>query len=90
MSQLKDVLDVQSTVTSMVALMGCTLEFAKEWHERCQALGKAVCDEQGVEYGTEEATRIPHETPLGLNSQRRFESLGFWLKSQHAGFAKTA
>lgn len=79
MCTVGDVLKVGESVSVSMNLYGYTTKFAKEWTENFQAIGRAICREQGVEFGDKEVFAIPEDTPLGQESVAMFEKLKKWL-----------
>ena len=67
-------------VTEDMILFGCSGAFAREFEERCQAIGRAFAEENSV--SLDEARTLSARTPLGTQSSRLFSELDLWLETQ--------
>ncbi len=83
MPTIKDFEDEFNTIQTVTTMFGCTEAFNTERLRRVQEIGKAICEEAGVEWGSAEAMDIPPETPLGSKAQALFADFCSWYDTQH-------
>lgn len=81
MYTVKHIIELVNSIEVTSALFGSTDDFSVEWHRRIQDIGKAICEERGIEYRSAAAPCIPFETKLGEKSSQQFSQLQDWLNS---------
>ena len=81
MVTLKEVIDKGVAVKQAVRLFGAVAEFLQENEQLFQAIGEAICQEQGV--SPDEALMLPKDTVLGPEAEARFRE---WLHQSRPVF----
>lgn len=74
-----DVIKFVEQVTVCKGLFGSVTGFTPEFERRARIVGRAICDEQGIMFGT--PGRPPSDTPLGEESSSAFQELLTWYDS---------
>lgn len=84
MSNVQDVMKKMRVTQSLIALAGCTAAFNIEFHRRIQEIGVAICEEAGVERGSDAAMHISGEGELGPKAQKAFDEFTSWFDQSSA------
>ena len=86
---VSDVIEAVQLVGVVTTLFGSDPDFYREYRERAEAVGRAICEEQHVTYGTKDALLVPPHTLLGVKSGELFGALETWLAEKDERFKKT-
>lgn len=83
MATVSDVRKLATSIAQDYTLFGFNDERAREeYEEKASKLGRAICEQAGVQHGTRAGHNIPNDLVLGDEADRLFKDLEAWYSQK--------